>query len=211
MEKRNITSPNIYRTSDNYYDVSTLQGIKHIVFSVRLENWYNNDLLHYIRAIQDYVANNNLATFNSSVTTGQSDYSSRDEKLYGLANYPYDIISVDDIDKSEREYEGSPLNKILNISLNKEGNQVCFAYGKWQFNIFMSLYMTCKRCKPVPNFGFSRIFRSRFLSIKQTRKRMYDNIILEASPYACNNNDERRRENHIMNVMNIKVTIELRQ
>ncbi|XP_019884178.1 uncharacterized protein LOC105254826 [Camponotus floridanus] len=122
MEKRNITSPNIYRT-DNYYDVSTLQGIRHIVFSVRLENWCNNDLLHYTRAIQDYVANDNLATFNSSVTTGQSDYSSRDEKLYGLANYPYDIISVDDIDKSEREYEGSPLNKILNISLNEEGNQ----------------------------------------------------------------------------------------
>lgn len=137
MEKRNITSPNVYRTSDNYYDVSTLQGIKHIVFSVRLENCYDNDLLHYTRAIQDYVTNDNLATFNSSVTTGQSDYSSRDEKLYGLANYPYDIISVDDIDKLEREYEGSPLNKILNISLNEEGNQVYFAYSKWQFNIFM--------------------------------------------------------------------------
>lgn len=47
--------------------------------------------------------NNNLATFNPSITTGQSDYSFRDEKLYGLANYPYDTISVDDIGKSERE------------------------------------------------------------------------------------------------------------
>lgn len=101
MKKRNIISPNIHKESDNYYVVSTLQGIKYIVFSV--ENWYNNDLFHYIRAIQDYVDNDNLATFNPSVTTGQSDYSSQDEKLYGLANYPYDTISVDDIDKSKRE------------------------------------------------------------------------------------------------------------
>lgn len=122
MEKRNIISPNIYKESDNYYDVSTLQGIKYIVTSP-VENWYNNDLFHYIRAIQDHVDNDNLATFNPSVTTGQSDYSSQDEKLYGLANYPYDTISVDDIDKSEREYEGSLLNKILNISLNEKGNQ----------------------------------------------------------------------------------------
>ncbi|KMQ95412.1 glucose dehydrogenase, partial [Lasius niger] len=62
-------------------------------------------------------------SFNPSITAGQSDYDSRDEKLYGLANYPYDIISVDDVDKSVREYEGSRLNKILNISLNEEGNQ----------------------------------------------------------------------------------------
>lgn len=74
----------------------------------------------------------------------------------------------------------------------------------------MSFYMTCKRCKPVPNFSFNQIFRSRFLSIRQTRKRTYNNVILEASPYACNNNacnnDERKREDHIMNIMNIKVT-----
>lgn len=89
---------------------------------------------------------NNNATFNSSITTGQSDHSFRDEKLYGLANYPYDTISVDDIDKSE--YEESLLNKILNDSLNEEENQVYFAYGKWQFNIFISFRMTCKRCKP---------------------------------------------------------------
>lgn len=28
--------------------------------------------------------------------------------------------------------------------------------GKWQFNIFISFCVTCKRCKPVPNFDFSQ-------------------------------------------------------
>ncbi|XP_050459547.1 uncharacterized protein LOC126855727 [Cataglyphis hispanica] len=70
-------------------------------------------------SVTRFVDNNN-ATFHPSITTGQSDYSSRDEKLYGLANYPYDTISVDYIDKSEREYEEFLLNKILNDSLNEE-------------------------------------------------------------------------------------------
>lgn len=54
-------------------------------------------------SVTQFVNNNNFATPNPSITTGQGDYNSRDEKLYGLANYPYDTISVDDIDKSERE------------------------------------------------------------------------------------------------------------
>jgi len=54
--------------------------------------------------------NKNIATFSPPASTGQNDYSTRDEKLHGLANYPYDTISVHYVGKSSREYEGASLN-----------------------------------------------------------------------------------------------------
>ncbi|XP_011700380.1 PREDICTED: uncharacterized protein LOC105457425 [Wasmannia auropunctata] len=67
--------------------------------------------------------NKNLATFSPPASMGQSDYSARnDEGLHGLANYPYDTISVHHIGKSSREYEESSLRQILDLSLNGEEN-----------------------------------------------------------------------------------------
>lgn len=69
--------------------------------------------------------NKNLATLSPPVSTGQSDYSARNEKLHGLANYPYDTISVHHVGKSSREYGGSSLKRLFDASSNGEGNQVC--------------------------------------------------------------------------------------
>ncbi|KAG5330501.1 DHGL dehydrogenase, partial [Acromyrmex heyeri] len=60
--------------------------------------------------------NKNIATFSPSASTGQSDYSTRDEKLHGLANYPYDTISVHYVGKSSREYGGSSLSNTRKLN-----------------------------------------------------------------------------------------------
>jgi len=57
--------------------------------------------------------NKNLATFSPPASTEQSDYSTRDEKLYGLANYPYDTRSIHHVGKSSREYGGSSLRQLF--------------------------------------------------------------------------------------------------
>lgn len=44
-EKTNaIITPKIRKESDNYYDVSTLQGIINIYCTFHKENWHDNDL-----------------------------------------------------------------------------------------------------------------------------------------------------------------------
>ncbi|XP_072754120.1 uncharacterized protein [Anoplolepis gracilipes] len=114
VRKRELKSSVVESATDNSYQNYTAAGRETFV-----KNQIGDEEEGRISVTR--FMDNNFVTVNPSITTGQSDYSSRDKKLYGLANYLYDTISVDDIDKSEREYEGSPRNKILNIS-NEEGN-----------------------------------------------------------------------------------------
>ncbi|XP_071558787.1 uncharacterized protein [Temnothorax nylanderi] len=79
--------------------------------------------------------NKNLATLSPPASTGQSDYSARDEKLHGLANYPYDTISVYHVGKSSREHGGSSSRQIFErFAERRKGNQrdapITFPFGQ---------------------------------------------------------------------------------
>ncbi|XP_077255947.1 uncharacterized protein LOC143893934 isoform X2 [Temnothorax americanus] len=78
---------------------------------------------------------NLIATLSPPASTGQSDYSARDEKLHGLANYPYDTISVYDVGKSSREHGGSSSRQISERFVERrKGNQrdtpITFSFGQ---------------------------------------------------------------------------------
>ncbi|XP_011867254.1 PREDICTED: uncharacterized protein LOC105561673 isoform X2 [Vollenhovia emeryi] len=115
------------------------QGSESSIVDLATDDFYRNDTLADVESSTRttdekrsrvsetrYVdgRNKNLATLSPPVSTGQSDYSARNEKLHGLANYLYDTISVHHVGKSSREHGGSSAKQIFDVSSDGEGNQV---------------------------------------------------------------------------------------
>lgn len=152
--------------------------------------------------------NKNLATpdpITVRVPTGRGDYSSEDdEERYGLVNYPYGIIAVDEADKS-RQHRGSSRDQIVDISRDQEVNHVRVA-GELRVCIFiyLSLHMTRaekkareerRRRKPVCDFRFQSATFAFDGELDERRNgRPTSAFLYETSPYRTYGDNEQKND-----------------